>query len=163
MPTAIASEKSSADLCLGLVPRSVIRVRFPEARRTYLKFRGEAYSGANLFYFRTEASREAALFWQRVEGLRKRPWRIARAFGLRNLARFLMRRLTLPQAFVQVSRVLGIRAEAIPLPQAEAAVDVDKLDDLILVRKILAERRRQAAPGSSSRSGSPTKPPVAAS
>jgi 2-C-methyl-D-erythritol 4-phosphate cytidylyltransferase len=136
-----ASEKSRADLCLALVPRTVIRTRFPEARRTYLKFRGEAYSGANLFLFRTPASHDAALFWQRVERLRKRPWRIARAFGLRNLARFLMRRLTLEMAFEQVSRVIGIRAEAIALPQAEAAVDVDKLDDLILVRRILAERR----------------------
>ncbi len=52
-----------------------------------------------------------------------------------------MRRLSLDQAFDQVSRVIGIRAEAIPLPQPEAAVDVDKLDDLILVRQILAERR----------------------
>ncbi len=136
-----ASEKSRADLCLALVPRSVIRARFPDTRRTYLKFRGEAYSGANLFFFRTPAAREAALFWQRVERLRKTPWRIARAFGLRNLARFLMRRMSLTQAFDQVSRVIGIRAEAIPLPQPEAAVDVDKLDDLILVRQILAERR----------------------
>ena len=52
-----------------------------------------------------------------------------------------MRRMSLAQAFEQVSRVIGIRAEAIPLPQPEAAVDVDKLDDLILVRQILAERR----------------------
>lgn len=139
-----ASETGSAgaaDLCLALVPRSQIEVRFPETRRTYLRFRGEAYSGANLFLFRTPAARGAALFWQRVEGLRKRPWRIARAFGLRNLLRFVMRRLTLAEGFVRVSQVLGIRVEAIPLPQAEAAVDVDKLDDLVLVRKILAERR----------------------
>ncbi len=136
-----ASDKSHADLCLALVPRSVIRARFPDTRRTYLKFRNEAYSGANLFFFRTPAAREAALFWQRVERLRKTPWRIARAFGLRNLSRFLMRRMSLAQAFDQVSRVIGIRAEAIPLPQPEAAVDVDKLDDLILVRQILAERR----------------------
>lgn len=136
-----AADKSRADLCLALVPRSVIRARFPDTRRTYLKFRGEAYSGANLFFFRTPAAREAALFWQRVERLRKTPWRIARAFGLRNLTRFLMRRMSLNQAFDQVSRVIGIRAEAIPLPQPEAAVDVDKLDDLILVRQILAERR----------------------
>ena len=61
---------------------------------------------------------------------------------MRNLARFLMRRLTLDQAFEQVSRVLGLRAEAVPMPQAEAAVDVDKLDDLVLVRRILAERER---------------------
>lgn len=136
-----ASEKTRADLCVGLVPRSVIEARFPEARRTYLRFRGEAYSGANLFLFRTPAARGAALFWQRVESLRKQPWRIARAFGLRNLLRFLLRRLTLAQAFEQVSRVLGLRAEAIPLSQAEAAVDVDKRDDLVLVRRLLAERR----------------------
>jgi GTP:adenosylcobinamide-phosphate guanylyltransferase len=136
-----ASAESAADLCLALVPRSRIEARFPETRRTYLRFRGEAYSGANLFLFRSPAARGAALFWQRVEGLRKRPWRIARAFGLRNLLRFVMRRLTLEEAFERVSRVLGIRVEAIALPQAEAAVDVDKLEDLVLVRKILAERR----------------------
>lgn len=137
-----ACAPSASDLCLALVPRSRIEARFPETRRTYLRFRGEAYSGANLFLFRRPAARGAALYWQRIEGLRKRPWRIARAFGLRNLLRFLTRRLTLEEAFVQVSRVLGIRVEAIPLPQPEAAVDVDKLDDLVLVRKILAERRQ---------------------
>ncbi len=135
------SASSSADLCLALVPRSVIQARFPETRRTYLRFRGEAYSGANLFLFRSPAARGAALFWQRAEGLRKRPWRIARAFGIRNLLRFVMRRLSLEEGFAQVSRVLGIRVEAIALEQAEAAVDVDKLDDLVLVRRILAERR----------------------
>lgn len=136
-----ASDSSSADLCLALVPRSVIQARFPETRRTYLRFRGEAYSGANLFLFRSPAARGAALFWQRIEGLRKRPWRIARAFGIRNLLRFAMRRLSLEEGFAQVSRVLGIRVEAIALEQAEAAVDVDKLDDLLLVRRILAERQ----------------------
>ena len=135
-----ASDSSSADLCLALVPRSRIEARFPETRRTYLCFRGEAYSGANLFLFRSPAARAAALYWQRVEGLRKRPWQIARSFGLWNLLRFVLRRLTLEEAFVQVSRVIGIRVEAIALPQPEAAVDVDKLDDLVLVRKILAER-----------------------
>ena len=140
-----ASASSSADLCLGLVPRSRIEARFPETRRTYLRFQGEAYSGANLFFFRSPAARGAAIFWQRIESLRKRPWRIARAFGLRTLLRFVMRRLTLEEAFVRVSRVLGIRVEAIPLPQAEAAVDVDKLDDLVLVRKILAVRKSARA------------------
>lgn len=139
-----ASADRAADLCLALVPRSRIEARFPETRRTYLRFRGEAYSGANLFLFRSPAARGAALFWQRVEGLRKRPWRIARAFGLRNLLRFVMRRLTLAEGFERVSQVLGIRVEAIALPQAEAAVDVDKLEDLVLVRKILAERRAAA-------------------
>lgn len=135
------SADSGADLTVGLVPRRAIAARFPEARRTYLHFRDEAYSGANLFLFRTPAARRAALFWQRVESQRKRPWRIARAFGPVNLVLFMARRLTLGSAFERASRVVGARIAAIPLPIAEAAVDVDKLEDLELVRRILAGRR----------------------
>jgi hypothetical protein len=133
---------SQADLQFALVPRTTIERRFPEARRTYLRFRGEAYSGANLFLFRTPAARRAALFWQRVEHERKRPWRLARAFGYANLLRFLMRRLDLPQAMQRASLVVEARIEAIPLEIAEAAVDVDKIEDLHLVRAILAEAKR---------------------
>ncbi len=140
-----ASEQSDEDLCLALVPRRVIQARFPETKRTYLRFKDEAYSGANLFLFRTPRARDAALFWRRVESQRKQPWRIARAFGLTNLALFLTRRLDLAGAFERVSRVIGIRVRAIELSQAEAAVDVDKLDDLLLVRKILEDRKRVRA------------------
>jgi GTP:adenosylcobinamide-phosphate guanylyltransferase len=131
---------TDADLCVGLVPSATIRARFPEAKRTYLPFRDERYSGANLFYFRTPASQAAARFWQRVENDRKQPWKLARAFGLANLALFLARRLDLPGAMARASKVIGARVSAVPLPIAEAAVDVDKLEDLELVRSILAAR-----------------------
>jgi GTP:adenosylcobinamide-phosphate guanylyltransferase len=133
---------SPADLLLALVPRTAIVQRFPEARRTYLRFRDEAYSGANLFLFRTPTARRAALFWQRVEHERKRPWRLARAFGLANLLRFVSRRLDLAEAMARASEVVGAQIEAIPLPIAEAAVDVDKIEDLQLVRAILGEAER---------------------
>ena len=135
-----ASAATDADLSFALVPRAAIEARFPEARRTYLRFRDEAYSGANLFLFRTPAARKAALFWRRVESERKRPWRIARAFGLTNLILFLSRRLDLAAALERASRVIGAQISPIPLTIAEAAVDVDKIEDLELVRKILAER-----------------------
>ena len=131
---------ADADLCVGLVPSATIRARFPEAKRTYLRFRDERYSGANLFYFRTPASQAAARFWQRVENDRKQPWKLARAFGLANLVLFLTRRLDLPGAMARASDVIGARVAAVPLPIAEAAVDVDKIEDLELVRSILAAR-----------------------
>ena len=129
-----------ADLYAGLVSRSTIEARFPTAKRTYLGFRDDGYSGANLFLFRTSASRRAAEFWRRVENDRKQPWRIAKAFGLVTLLLFVLRRLDLATAMERVSRTVGIRIEAIPLPIAEAAVDVDKLEDLELVRQILDAR-----------------------
>ena len=136
--------EDGTDLCLGLVPSATIRARFPEAKRTYLPFRDERYSGANLFYFRTPASRAAAEFWQRVENDRKQPWKLARAFGLVNLALFVTRRLDLAGAMNRASRVVGAKVHAVALPIAEAAVDVDKLEDLMLVREILEQRRLEA-------------------
>jgi len=130
-----------ADLAVGLVARRTIEARFPEARRTYLRFRDEAYSGANLFLFRNTQARRAVEFWRRVEHERKRPWRIARAFGWANLALFLTRRLDLDTALERASDVVGAEVRAVRLPMAEAAVDVDKLEDLELVREILAGRR----------------------
>jgi len=130
-----------ADLCVGLVSRRAIEARFPTAKRTYLRFRDDAYSGANLFLFRSPDALRAAQFWRRVENERKQPWRIAKAFGLSSLLLFATRRLTLEAAMARASRVIGAKLEAIALPMAEAAVDVDKIEDLELVREILAARR----------------------
>ena len=140
-----ASATQGADLCFGLVPRGVIERRFPTTKRTYLPFRDDRFSGANLFLFATPAACAAAHFWRRVEHERKRPWRLARAFGLGNLALFLVRGLTLDQAMRRASRVVGARIAAIPIPIAEAAVDVDKIEDLSLVQRILSERAADRA------------------
>lgn len=135
------SERTNADLTLALVPRTTIEARFPETKRTYLRFNDEDYSGANLFLFRNPKAALAATFWRRVESQRKHPWRIARAFGFGNLVLFLARRLDLETAFIRASKVVGTKIQAIPLEIAEAAIDVDKIEDLELVRRILIDSR----------------------
>ena len=134
------AEHSQADLAVALVTATRVRARFPESKRTYLPFRGERFSGANLFAFLTEAAQRGAAFWVRAEQYRKQPWRLARAFGLRALLLFLLRRLDLDQAMRHASRAIGARIHAVPMPFAEAAVDVDRLSDLALVNEILLQR-----------------------
>lgn len=136
-----AAAASPADLNVGLVPRTIIEARFPTSKRTYLEFRDDGYSGANLFLFKNQDALRAAEFWRRIERQRKKPWRIARAFGIITLVLFVTRRLTLSAAMDRVSDTMGTRVESIVLPIAEAAVDVDKIEDWELVREILAERR----------------------
>jgi GTP:adenosylcobinamide-phosphate guanylyltransferase len=146
-----AAAASEADVLLGLVARTLLRERFPESTRTYLAMRDEHYSGANLFAFRTPEARRAAAFWMRAESFRKRPWRLVSVFGPISLLLFLLRRLDLDAALARASRTIGARIEAVRLPFAEAAVDVDRPSDLELVTRILSEAQSSRSPSAEKR------------
>ena len=150
------ADASGADLAIGMVAARLVRARFPDAKRTFLRFRDDGYSGANLFLFRTAQARNAATFWVRAERFRKRPWRLVSTFGPLSLALFALRRLDIDRALERASRAIGARVAAIRLPWAEAAVDVDKLEDLELARSLAAGDQRLRSP-------SATNPPVAGS
>lgn len=140
-----AAEREAADISLALVPEGVIQRRFPDTKRTFIPLRGSRFSGANLFVFRTPAARRGIEFWSRVEQHRKQPWRLVRSFGPLSLLLFLLRRLDLKQASARVSQILGARVAIVEMPQAEAAIDVDRLSDYHQVRAIL-ENRLQSQP-----------------
>ena len=134
------AEAGGADIAASLAPASVIRTAFPESRRTYLKLRDGHFSGCNLFALLAPEGLSAVRLWRRVERERKRPWRMAKAFGLRMLIAYFTGRLTLEAALARISALAGARAGAVVLPVAEAAVDVDKPEDLVLVESILRQR-----------------------
>lgn len=141
---AAVCASSEADVLVGLVAASRLRARYPETTRTYVKLRGEAWTGANLFCFRTDLARRAAAFWVRAEQHRKHPWGLASAFGPISLLLFLLRRLDLDAALARASRAIGASIRAVSLPFPEAAIDVDRVTDLALAERILAERATRA-------------------
>ena len=130
-----------ADLLVALARREDVSRAYPEVRRTWLAFGRERVTGCNLFLFATPRAVAAARFWRRVEKDRKRPWRIARAFGVWPLLRLLVFRPGVRTAFRIAGARLGIAACPVFLRQPEAAIDVDKPDDLELARRILTERQ----------------------
>jgi GTP:adenosylcobinamide-phosphate guanylyltransferase len=137
--------KSDADLSIGFVAASLLRSAYPHTTRTYLRLRGEAWSGANLFGFRTAASREAARFWVRAERFRKQPWRLVAAIGPGLLLGYGLGRLDLDGALARASRRIGARIRAVPMPIPEAAIDVDRESDLLLATQILTAREASVA------------------
>lgn len=132
---------SDVDVAAGVVPATLIRDRFPEAKRTYLRFRDDGYSGANLFAILNPNGKKAVVFWRQVEAQRKKPWRIARVFGWRLLIGYLVRAWALDTAISLAAARIGVKAQAVKLPFAEAAIDVDKPDDLDLAEKLLSRAR----------------------
>jgi GTP:adenosylcobinamide-phosphate guanylyltransferase len=135
------AQASDADVLVALVEEKRIKDAYPETTRTYLRFRGEGFSGANLFMFKSERARNVATFWIRAESFRKQPWRLVSAFGPVALLLFLLRRLDLDAALVRASRGIGAKVKAIRMPFAEAAIDVDRKSDLELVTEILENRK----------------------
>lgn len=135
-----ASEAADADITVGLARAETILEAFPQAKRTFLKFRRDRVSGCNLYALKTERALKALEFWQQVEANRKSPFRLMRAFGLQLLAAWALGMLNLDQAFALASRRLGLVAKPVLMAQAEAAVDVDKPADKELAEAILAKR-----------------------
>ncbi len=131
---------SGQDVAVAVVERKTMLAAYPDARRTWLKFRGGAYSGANLFALHNEAAKPAVAFWSSVEKDRKKGWKIFARFGPWLLLRALSRTISFKGAMSDAGRRMALRAEPIILPIAEAAIDVDKPDDLELVTGILERR-----------------------
>jgi GTP:adenosylcobinamide-phosphate guanylyltransferase len=133
-----ARESARADVAIGLVERANLLRRLPQTKRTWLKFRGGAYTGANLFALKSPAVRPAIELWRSVEQDRKKAWRVMSLLGPVTLLCVALRLVSLDQVLARLSRRLGLSVKAVRLSNALAGVDVDKAEDHTLVEAILA-------------------------
>lgn len=134
------AKSEGADLAIGLVEKRPLIERLPETKRTWLKFRGGAYSGANLFAFTRPEGGKAIALWRGVEQDRKKGWKMIASLGPALLLGSVLRLRTLQQTLDKVGRSLGIAIKAVEMDDPLAAVDVDKQADYELVTAILEGR-----------------------
>lgn len=131
---------SRSDISMGLVERRALSKRLPDARRTWIRFRGGAYSGANLFQLRTPKSASAIGLWRAIEQDRKKTWRLLWTLGPSLFLGSALRLLTLDKVMHRISNRIGLAIRAVQMRDPLAAVDVDKESDHQLAEAILAGR-----------------------
>ena len=131
-------EGGTADVAIGVVRSRNLLSRLPETERTWLKFRGGAYTGANLFLLSSPSVRPAIELWRSVEQDRKKAWRVISLLGPAVLLSTVLRLISLDQVFSKLGRRLGLKMRAVRLSNPLAGVDVDKPADHTLVEAILA-------------------------
>ena len=129
-----------ADVAIGLVEREPLMARLPQTKRTWLRFRGGAYSGANLFAFGSAGAAKAVNLWRSVEQDRKKGWRVIAALGPMALLGAALRLRALDQLLAAIGGRLGITIRKVEMENPLAAVDVDKPADHDLVTAILEGR-----------------------
>lgn len=134
-----------SDVAVAMVERGVLLARYPESRRTWLKFRGGWWSGANMFRLRGRRVLPLLDFWGRIERDRKKGLKIVAAFGPWLLLGALLRLFTIQQGVARAGLRLGLQAKVVPMSEGEACIDADKPADIELIERIFAAREPRTA------------------
>lgn len=143
----VAGAPIEVDVAIMLARQEDVLQAVPGNRRTWLRFADGAWSGCNLFLLATPRAGQAVDQWCLVESERKRPWRLAARLGWTTFFEYLRGRLSLADAIGHVGHRMGVIAALVPASHGLAAVDVDKVEDLALVRAIVAGRRPSSLDG----------------
>lgn len=138
MIDAFMAGVGDADIAAAMVERDVLMATYPESRRTWLKFRAGAWSGANLFWLGGQNAKRALQKWREIEQDRKKGWKIVLASGPGLLLGASLRLLSIHRAIARVGRKLGVDARIVPIPIPEACIDADKPEDVLLIEQIMA-------------------------
>lgn len=132
------------DLSVAMVARSTMLARYPQSLRTWLKFRDDGYTGANLFALTSPATLRALQLWAGAEQDRKKALRLFFRFGPRLAFRAITNRVSGPQGIAMAGERLGLTAQLVAMDDADAGIDVDKWTDYWQVDAILRARDRDA-------------------
>ena len=136
----MTGSSGAVDVAAAVARTDMVRAAYPGVKRTSIRFRDGGRGGCNLFALRTPAATQVIDFWRQVEQNRKDPLAMLRQIGAGTALRYLANRLTLEQGLQSLGQRTGARLAAIEMPFAEAAIDVDTVDDLRLAERILAAR-----------------------
>lgn len=140
MVSAFLAGAADCDVALAAVERHAMLARYPENKRTWLRFSDGAYSGANLFALATPRAVRALDLWSMAEQDRKKAFRLFWHFGPLLALRAITRTIGFAAAIRSAGRRNGFAAKLVVLDDPEAAIDVDKVSDHEMAESILAAR-----------------------
>ena len=140
MVEAAIAGVGGADVGVGMVSSRTLLAAYPGNKRTWLKFAGGEWTGANLFALASLKAMPALIAWSEVERDRKKALKLIWHFGPLLAIRAVTRTITLAGALAKAGRKLGAKVVPIALPFAEAGIDVDKPSDHVLAEQILKAR-----------------------
>jgi len=139
------SMKTRDDLYYGVCPRDVMEARFPTSKRTFTKLKDMEVCGADMNIIHVSMVTDHLDTWEALIGNRKSPLRQAAVIGWDTLFQQFTRQFTLQGLVERASQRIGIKGRAIIWSQAEPCMDIDKPNQLVLMREDFAIQKRRAA------------------
>ncbi len=112
--------------------------KYPGVQRTYAKVKGADLTGGNVFFVRKSIVGKAWPVVEKMIEYRKSPLKMTSFFGVGFLLKVFLGFAGVPQIEEHVSKLIGIKCRALKAVP-EIGVDVDKPQDLELVRTVLGK------------------------
>ncbi len=128
-----------ADGYYPVLSRETMEKKFPGSQRTYGKLREGFLTGGNVILLRPQVLIDNWDLGEKLLEARKKPFQLAQILGFSTLIKFLTRTLTVKEAEGRLSYLTGYNLKAVFTPYAEIGLDVDKPEDLNMVKKFLKE------------------------
>ena len=130
--------RREADFYYPIITRQDAEAHFSGVKRTYARLRDGVFTGGNLFLARRSIIGEALPKAEDFIRLRKKPLAMAWLVGPGFLFAYLLGFLTIAMVERRISGLVGYRGAAVISDYPEIGVDVDKISDLALARRLLA-------------------------
>jgi GTP:adenosylcobinamide-phosphate guanylyltransferase len=134
------SKGSDMDLYYTVIERQVMEKRFPTSKRSYVRLKDVEVCGGDVNIIHASLAASDSDIWNRLLDSRKNAIKQAAIIGFDTLLLMLLRAVTIDQAVGKVAKKLKITGKAIVCPFAEVGMDVDKPNQLELLRNDIALR-----------------------
>ena len=137
----------SADFYYPVVSKVDSEAKFPGMPRTYAKLAEGTFTGGNIMVVRAQFIAENGGLIREILNARKSVSKLARLIGFGTLVRALIAQTMWPGALNicalenTVGRILNGKVKAVQTPYAEISADVDKLEHIEAIEKMLAVSR----------------------
>jgi MobA-like NTP transferase domain len=138
--------QTKEDIYYNIIPREVMDKRFPGSKRTWTKLKDIEVCGGDMNVGRLSLILgEGNDLWDRITDARKSPAKQAALIGLNTVIPLLFGQLTLKKAEENIMKRLGITGRAVVCPYAEVGMDIDKPNQLEMLRADLEKRLKKEA------------------
>lgn len=121
-----------------MVERRVMEEEYPGSNRTYVKLKDLEVAGADIVIADARLAAGNTQLLTDLSAGRKQAWKLARLAGLSTIFALITGRLTLRGIERRAARVLGTPVSVSLLPYPQLAMDVDRPEQLLLMRRLLS-------------------------
>ena len=132
------SQMSEAELFYFVIDQPTMEGRFSESSRSYTQLKDMNVCGGDLSIIQLDLYTKKKDLWNKLAKARKSSLRLAAVIGIDILLLLFLKRLTLDDAILKVTRRLNITGLGLLCPYPEIGMDIDKPYQLELVRRILS-------------------------